>query len=208
MYIAETTETRSPKADATRTLIVDTAERLFRTLGYQKTTVADIARDAGMSPANVYRFFASKAAINQIVAERLLSGLSDLAWAIARRHTSPAERIRAIFRAMQEQTVALFFTEKTMHDMVAAAMDEHWPVIQQHIETVEGAIRHIVMDGQANGSFARLDPQSTAKLIHASMVCFIHPQLVQQCKEIEVLPAQAEGMAELMLRALRHHPDD
>jgi DNA-binding NarL/FixJ family response regulator len=41
----------------------ETAERLFRQFGYQKTTVADIAAALGMSPANIYRFFASKAAI-------------------------------------------------------------------------------------------------------------------------------------------------
>ncbi len=44
--------------NATRARIADAAERLFRTLGYQKTAVADIARECGMSPANVYRFFA------------------------------------------------------------------------------------------------------------------------------------------------------
>ena len=59
--------TTSPKnrAEATRARIEETAERLFRTMGYQKTAVADIARELGMSPANVYRFFPSKSAINE-----------------------------------------------------------------------------------------------------------------------------------------------
>ena len=43
----------------TRRKIVDTAERLFREIGYQKTTVADIAKALRMSSANVYRFFDS-----------------------------------------------------------------------------------------------------------------------------------------------------
>lgn len=38
------------------TKILDSAERLFRHYGYAKTTVADIARDLGMSTANIYRF--------------------------------------------------------------------------------------------------------------------------------------------------------
>ena len=41
----------------TRERILVVAERLFRQLGYQKTTVADIAKELRMSPANVYRFF-------------------------------------------------------------------------------------------------------------------------------------------------------
>ena len=47
----------------TRERILVVAERLFRQIGYQKTTVADIAKELRMSPANVYRFFDSKKAI-------------------------------------------------------------------------------------------------------------------------------------------------
>ena len=56
--IAENTE-----AD-TRARILVVAEKLFREIGYQKTTVADIAKVLRMSPANVYRFFDSKKAIH------------------------------------------------------------------------------------------------------------------------------------------------
>ena len=59
----------NPERD-TRQIIVDTAERFFRDIGYQKTTVADIAKSLRMSPANVYRFFDSKKSINEAVLER------------------------------------------------------------------------------------------------------------------------------------------
>ena len=39
-----------------RERILVIAERLFREIGYQKTTVADIAKALQMSPANIYRF--------------------------------------------------------------------------------------------------------------------------------------------------------
>ncbi|MGA2637810.1 helix-turn-helix domain-containing protein, partial [Methylocella sp.] len=41
--------------------IVEVAARLFGQIGFQKTTVSDIARELHMSPANVYRFFSAKA---------------------------------------------------------------------------------------------------------------------------------------------------
>ena len=41
----------------TRERILAMAERLFREIGYQKTTVADIAKELRVSPAGVYRFF-------------------------------------------------------------------------------------------------------------------------------------------------------
>ena len=56
----------------TRERILVVAERLFRQLGYQKTTVADIAKELRMSPANVYRFFDSKKSIHESVARALM----------------------------------------------------------------------------------------------------------------------------------------
>jgi len=56
----------------TRERILVVAERLFREIGYQKTTVADIAKMLRMSPANVYRFFDSKKAIHEGVARGLM----------------------------------------------------------------------------------------------------------------------------------------
>ena len=54
---------KESKEKDTSKLIVDAAERLFRQIGFQKTTVADIARELHMSPANVYRYFAAKSEI-------------------------------------------------------------------------------------------------------------------------------------------------
>lgn len=194
---------RGPRADATRTAIVETAERLFRTMGYQKTTVADIARELRMSPANVYRFFPSKAAINEAICTRLLGTLSEHIWAIARSPASPQDRIRQIFQSLHGKMVQLFFNEKRMHDMVEAAMQENWDVVDAYINDIDTAIRHVVMDGQAAGLFDRsLDPHGFSHLIHATTVHFCHPTLIEQCID-EDLPAMAAGMAELVLRALR-----
>ena len=60
------------KPDDTRARIIETAEALFRRLGFAKTAVADIAAELGMSPANVYRFFPSKNAIVEAICQRCL----------------------------------------------------------------------------------------------------------------------------------------
>ena len=66
-----------------RERILVTAERLFREIGYQKTTVADIAKALRMSPANVYRFFDSKKSINAGVARRLMGEVEQASQVIA-----------------------------------------------------------------------------------------------------------------------------
>ncbi len=193
----------SPAALATQAAIMETADRLFRTLGYQKTTVADIARELRMSPANVYRFFPSKAAICEAIAERVLDQVVAAVRAIVRGPGAPPDKVRALFRLLQEQTVELFFHERRMHDMVAAAIDEHWPVCDRYVHGIEEAFIQLVQDGQAAGVFGGMDAEQAGRLMHGTCVLFTHPTLVQQCQDTKDLPALAQGMAEFCLRALR-----
>lgn len=51
---------RGAKATATRQRILDGAAKLFRAHGYAATSLADIARIAGMRTASIYYHFASK----------------------------------------------------------------------------------------------------------------------------------------------------
>ena len=81
-----------------RERILVTAERLFREIGYQKTTVADIAKALRMSPANVYRFFDSKKSINAGVARRLMGEVEQASQAIAASRATRAERLRELLK--------------------------------------------------------------------------------------------------------------
>ena len=84
------------KPDDTRARIMETAEALFRRLGFAKTAVADIAAELDMSPANVYRFFASKNAIVEAICRRCLSEVEEKAWAVARSKAPAAERMERL----------------------------------------------------------------------------------------------------------------
>jgi AcrR family transcriptional regulator len=60
---------RTVKSEQTRSLIVQTALRLFREQGYDRTTMRAIAAGAGVSVGNAYYYFASK--------EHLVQGFYD-----------------------------------------------------------------------------------------------------------------------------------
>ncbi|MFI1398952.1 TetR family transcriptional regulator [Streptomyces sp. NPDC020681] len=63
------TEAKAPKSEQTRTLILETALRLFQERGYDKTTMRAIAQEAGVSVGNAYYYFSSK--------EHLVQGFYD-----------------------------------------------------------------------------------------------------------------------------------
>jgi AcrR family transcriptional regulator len=90
--MSEVISTTAARESDQRCKIIATAERLFREIGFQKTTVADIARELHMSPANIYRFFGAKSEINAAVAQHLMGEGEE------NRH-GPGERCRPAARA-------------------------------------------------------------------------------------------------------------
>jgi len=48
------------RGERTRQLVMDTALRLFREQGYDRTTMRMVASEAGLSPGNAYHYFPSK----------------------------------------------------------------------------------------------------------------------------------------------------
>lgn len=59
------TEGAKTEEGETRDLILDQAEALIRHIGRKKTNVEDIAQKLGMSRANIYRFYPTRAAIDR-----------------------------------------------------------------------------------------------------------------------------------------------
>lgn len=191
----------------TRARIADAAEGLFRTLGYQKTSVADIARECGMSPANVYRFFTSKSAINEAITERLLTDLVAELDGIA-SGPGPAEaRLRESMRLLFRRDMDLFFREKRLHDMVTAAMTEHWGVIERFIGGLVGVWARLVAEGIEKGEFRKRDPEQTAATLKQCTMLWMHPSLISDCLchgfEPERMAADLEAALDLLMDGLR-----
>lgn len=59
-----------PPGQDRRNRILDAAERCFARTGFHKATMQDVAAECGMSPGNLYRYFASKDDVVAGMAER------------------------------------------------------------------------------------------------------------------------------------------
>lgn len=197
----------APSAEATRDRIADVAEQLFRSMGYQKTAVADIARELGMSPANIYRFFASKSAINEAITARLLEGVSTTLEALAGGEGSAEARLRAITDSLLQQSMSLFFHEKRMHDMVTAAMSEHWGVIRLYVERYLAILTRCIEDGMASGEFAPGDAAGAARAVKNCTMVWHHPELMAEClrqiRTPEEMAADLRAAMDLLLAGLK-----
>ncbi|CAO4163260.1 TetR/AcrR family transcriptional regulator [Methylorubrum populi] len=194
-------------APTTRDRILEEAVRSFREIGYQKTTVADIARRLKMSPANVYRFFESKKAINEAVVERLTGEIEAMIAAIADAPKLGApERLSRIITALHDDSRRRFEAHPRVHEMVEAAMSESWAVCQAHVDRIGAVLARVVADGMREGAFAVADPKSTASCIHAAITRYCHPVLMNRNPERIEPPLPV--MIAFLLGALRQPPQE
>ena len=161
--------------------IVETAERLFRQIGFQKTTVADIARELHMSPANVYRFFGSKAEINAAVARQLMQEVETAAEAFANESGPASERMRALIKTTEAMNSERYIGDRKLHDMVEVALNEQWPIVEEHIGRIAACLGRIIVEGMATGEFAPGDPVLATRLVHTACMRFCHPRLMVEC---------------------------
>src|SRR5262245_15337544 len=192
------------RPDDTRGRIIETADALFRRLGYAKTAVADIAAELGMSPANVYRFFPSKNAIVEAICKRCLAEVEEKAWAVARSKAPAAQRMERLILEILAYHKENLITDKRVNDIVLVAIESSWETIRAHKEVMHTVMEVILRDGIEAGDFdKKVDPRETAQVIMRSAVCFTHPMMVGQClEEGEDLEAEVRKFVHFQVRAL------
>jgi AcrR family transcriptional regulator len=188
----------SNSSQETRRRIVETANELFHVYGFQKTTVADIARELGMSPANVYRFFASKAELTKAVTAIVTSRMREAVWNDPPMpETDASATLREMVRRQFHYVRGHYAGNRKIHDLLEAAMEEAWDVIILHKEEMRRDYAGVIRAGIEKGEFPPQDADNSALLFQHSLVIFFHPSLVaENCR---CLP---EGMQDRMLEPM------
>lgn len=195
---------KESKGKETHRLIIEVAERLFRQLGFQKTTVADIARELRMSPANVYRFFAAKSEINAAVCQELLSNVEAEAEKIAASRGNAAQRMRNMIAAIEKAHYKRYMIDRKLHELVEAAITENWTIMAEHNQRMTAILERIVADGMAAGEFRQGDAALAARLVNTACIRFWHHRLMV---EYEQKPEPTlDQMIDFCLSALTREP--
>ena len=189
--------------DEARARILEVAEEHFRRIGYHKTSMADIASELGMSPANVYRFFSSRDTINESICGRVLNEVADIASAIARTNVPAMEKLDRLLTAVHRHNKMKLVEEKHMHDLIVVAMQENWTIIQAHVERMVAIFEAIIREGIEAGEFAVEDAAEAARAVKSAFTPFFHPSLIEHCvRHGEDTEADLRNQVRFILKAL------
>ena len=177
----------------------------MRKFGPARTTIVGIAREAGMTHANVYRYFLNKDALFE---EMTASWLRPLEARLreAADGADPAydklERmllaIHRVYRQKLESDAALF-------DLLIEALEKGKSSARKHRARVQADIQRVVEEGVASGAFAMADKRRALSLIFDAAHRFIHPLALRLDADTPApaLEARFERIVAMVLRALR-----
>ena len=161
--------------------IIKAAKHLFNEVGFKKTTVADIAHELGMSQANVYRFFKTKAEINVAVCGQLFSEIEAASEEIARDSGPASKTLRNLIASVERLNSLRFHDDRKLYELLQTAYDENWPMVHEHSKRMDRILEEVIRQGMAAGEFRADDAALAAiRFLHAC-IRSCDPRLMVEC---------------------------
>ena len=180
--------TRRPRnREATIRAVLESAQRLFQSKGFDNTSLVDIASETGLSPRGVILHFSSKA---DIAAELLFRDLRARAQAYApdgASHEGNAA-ILAFFRWLAEGDRRMFINFPALWAFSARWSEKCESTAEKAIAELLSPVRRIIEDGIAAGRFRRLDAGLACEVLWLTYVAGLRRAAIRGGDPKDALP--------------------
>jgi AcrR family transcriptional regulator len=188
---------RGPADHDVRDQIVAAATEHFSRYGYEKTTVSDLAKAIGFSKAYIYKFFASKQAIGEMICAACLQQIESEVRQAINETNGPPEKLRRMFKTITEASLRLFSRDRKLYEIATSAATERWQTVLTYEERIQKILQEILQEGRQTGDFERKTPIDEAALaIYLVMRPYINPLLLPHSIAFtEEAPALLSGLA-------------
>ncbi len=156
------------KAAERRTEILDAAQDLFLSRGYDATTVNDLLNVVGLSKGAFYHHFAAKEEVLQALVWRMAEqGLAALSPVMKREDLGPLDKLKSFFTEGQRFRKEHASTLRPLIEVLFR--DENLRLrlrgTEQMIELIAPHLGSVLEEGAKTGVFDIDDPIETARLV-------------------------------------------
>lgn len=182
--------------------ILSVAGEHLRQHGLRRFTVVAVAEEAGMTHANVYRYFPSRTALIDAVvdvwlksAERKLADIAD--------GPDPAEdKLERLILALAKANRDLLHEEPHLFAALSLAVAKRHAISRRNRTRVRALFERVIDDGIATGAFEPRDRDRAIAFVIDATHRFIHPASLEL--EADVPQASVDArLATLIKVALR-----
>ncbi|MBF9232876.1 TetR/AcrR family transcriptional regulator [Microvirga alba] len=190
-------------APADTRLLAIAADHLKR-FGPRQVTVVSIADAAGMTHANVYRYFASKAALIDAVAGQWLRSLEALIAEIADSPDPADDKLDRLLQAWARTQRELLIEDRNLFDVYCAATETSRALIRKHRSRMRQLIERVLDEGINTAKFDPRDRERALSFISDAAYRFINPIAIRLDAEVpqDILDQRLGAVVRVILRAL------
>jgi len=189
--------------DQLKEKILEAADKRFKTQGFKKTAMAEIAGDLGMSTANLYRYFPSKLDIAESFAIRCFVAKEHILQSVVvDKQMTCSERLRAFAVASLHYNYQQLQQYPAINDIVVALCAERPALVERKKSGELELLTSILLQGQAAGDWQLDDVHSTGSAILVSWLMFTTPTFMQH-QSLEGLEKVLDSILDLTINGLR-----
>ncbi len=187
-----------------RDLILAAAETRFRRYGFSKTTMTEIAGDAGMSAANLYRYFDNKLDIASACCKRCMEERLDFVGRRVREADSEASaQLHELVVANVEFTHQLASNYHHLHELVETITGANQDLIHAENASMQALIGEILENGNAREELAVDDVANSARAVHTAIALFQLPTCMGLFT-LEQFRVMAQDVVTVLVTGLSH----
>lgn len=147
--------------------IIDVAEVLFYSKGYESCTINDILKEVGIAKGTFYHYFSSKEDILEVVLDRIISQMMErIHSSLSSSSLNHPEKLMQVFLAMRVDDIVDDQKRSDIHMPDNALL--HQKALSKMIESITPILVQIVEDGIAAKAWECKFPREYMQIFLAS----------------------------------------
>ncbi len=172
--------------------------------GYRKTTMDDLAREAGISKRTIYLYFPSKEEVGLSSIGRVVQTAEAQMRGIAAESSDPKERLeRMLVERVMTRVRAIAEYRQSLDELFEAVRPAYLARRQTQFEVEQAILADVLQEGMVAGEFGFDDANETARdLLFATNAYLPYSLSVRELGQIDEIECKLRRMARLLVRGL------
>lgn len=166
--------------EAGREQLIDLTIELIEERGSTNLTVTELAARANMSPASLYRYFESKEALIDAVAERWFQPKVAIMEEVVASDLTPRRKMYEFFARRFALMQAEWDRDPVAFATYVELGKENFELIRSYVDLGDHYLSVIIGEAMAEGHFAGLSIDETLSLTNQMVNCYVNIGAMEQ----------------------------
>ena len=164
--------------EAGKKLLLETVEHIVRKRGATDISMTELAAEAGMSASNIYRFFDSKEALLEAVAENWFADKIAVMERVSSADMAAREKMLAFFGDRFALLKTRFDDDPELFTSYCQLGSQYFEVVRGYVDLGDHYLAIIVAEAMDEGYFKGLSIDQAVSIINQMVQPYCNPDLL------------------------------